>query len=47
MHRLGGGNFGDVYAVTCRQTGIQYAVKRISLNLDCFEEMRMTLTESR
>lgn len=45
--RLGGGNFGDVYEVTSRQSNIKYAAKRISLSINCFEEMRMTLNESR
>lgn len=33
--------------MTSRQSGTRYAAKRISLGLDCFEEMKMTLNESR
>jgi len=46
INRLGRGNYGDVFAVCNKQTGYNYAAKRISLTFDNVEELRMTLNES-
>jgi len=46
MHRLGRGNFGEVFAVSHVRTGIIYAAKKISLTIDGVEEIKMTLSES-
>jgi serine/threonine protein kinase len=46
LHELGRGNFGEVFAVSRQSDQRVYAAKKISLTINCVEEIKMTLNES-